>query len=159
MIASLTSLISLHACAGQCLAKDCNETSAMIPSLEYAALEILVALIPLPSFPHAHMPIVISSFQQDLQNLFMFLLSVFQSGNHHCTVGWRDCGTHLICFLWCRDQIVCCLLSSIWKLLNGICVFLLQLIFNGQQQKSFYIFAHIHILWSTGFHYFLIIFL
>lgn len=121
VIASLTSLISLHACAGQCLAEDCNETSARIPSLEYAALEILAALTPLHSLPHTHMPIFISSFQQDLQNLFMFLLSVFQSGNHHCTVGWRDCGAHLICFLWCRDQIVCCPLSNIWKLFNGVC--------------------------------------
>lgn len=152
-------IASLHACAGHCLAKDYNETSAMIPSLEYTALEILAALAPLPFLPRTHMPIFISSFQQDLHNFFMFLLSMFQSGNHHCTVGWRDCRARLICFPWCRDQIVCCLLSNIWKLFNGVCVYLLQLILNGQQQKSLYIFIHTHILWSTGFHYFLIIFL
>lgn len=46
----------------------------MIPSLEYTALEILAALTPLFSLPCIHMPIFISSFQQDFQNLFMFSL-------------------------------------------------------------------------------------
>lgn len=40
---------------------------------------------------------------------------------------------------------------------NRVGVFLLQLILNGQKQKSLCIFTYNHIHWSAGFHYFFII--
>lgn len=95
-----------------------RETSAMTLCLEYTVLEILAALT-LPPSPHTciyiHTCLYLSLHFSKTFRLFMFLPSVFRSGNHCCRVGWRDCRAHLICFPWFRDQVLCCLLSNIWK--------------------------------------------